>query len=94
MEMGTDMKNVLFEKVDVAVVEECGYPECDNSDEEGETNRPKEIVNDSQESLEGRALDDMAELVKEIFTGFSSTIIIGFNTHGCIMVVIILLLCI
>ncbi|KAK1932178.1 hypothetical protein X943_001801 [Babesia divergens] len=94
MEMGTDMKNVQIVNVDVAEVKECGGPEYDNRDEELKTNGPKEIVNDSQESLEGRALDDMAELVKEIFAGFQSTIIIASNTLRCIMVVIILLLCI
>ncbi|KAK1935517.1 hypothetical protein X943_001629 [Babesia divergens] len=64
MEMGTGMENVQIVKVDVAVVEECGYPEYDNRDDEGKTDGPKEIVNDSQESLEGRALDDMAEILE------------------------------
>ncbi|KAK1939067.1 hypothetical protein X943_000212 [Babesia divergens] len=94
MEMGTDMENVQIVKVDVAVVEEYGGPEYDNRDDEGKTDGPKEIVDDSQESVEGRALDDKAELVKEIFAGFLSTTIVASNTLRCIMVVIILLLCI
>ncbi|KAK1932149.1 hypothetical protein X943_001485 [Babesia divergens] len=94
MVMGTDMKNVQIVKVKVAAVEEYGSPEQERRDEEGETDVPKEIVNDSQESLEGRALDDIFELVKEIIAGFLTTIIIASNTLRCIMVVIILLLCI
>ncbi|KAK1937530.1 hypothetical protein X943_002611 [Babesia divergens] len=81
MEMGMDVENVQTVKVDVAEVEEYGCPEYQNRDEEGKTNMPKEIVNDSQESLEGRALDDKAELVKEAFAGFLSTIIIVSTTH-------------
>ncbi|KAK1937963.1 hypothetical protein X943_001907 [Babesia divergens] len=64
------MENVQFVKVHVAAVEECGCPEHENRDDEEETNVPNEIVNDSQESLEGRALNDKAELVKEVFAGF------------------------
>ncbi|KAK1940749.1 hypothetical protein X943_001664 [Babesia divergens] len=94
MEMGTDVENVQIVKVDVAEVKEYGGPKQESRDEEGETDVPKEIVNDSQESLEGRALDDKAELVKEISAGFLSTIIIASNTPRCIMVAIILLLCI
>ncbi|KAK1933773.1 hypothetical protein X943_002244 [Babesia divergens] len=75
------MENFQIVKVDVAAVKEYGSPEQERRDEEGETDVPKEIVNDSQESLEGRALDDKAELVKEIFAGFQSTIIIVSNTH-------------
>ncbi|KAK1932168.1 hypothetical protein X943_003293 [Babesia divergens] len=63
---------------------EIGYHKDPNVKEgvnKGKTDGPKEIVNDSQESLEGRALDDKAELVKEIFEGFHSTIIIVSNTH-------------
>ncbi|KAK1939118.1 hypothetical protein X943_002843 [Babesia divergens] len=94
MEMGTDMENVQIVKVDVAEVKEYEDSEYENRDDEGETYVPKEIVNDSQEILEGRALDDKDELVKEIGTGFQSTIIIASTTPRCIMVVIILLLCI
>ncbi|KAK1938716.1 hypothetical protein X943_003731 [Babesia divergens] len=93
MEMGTDMENVQIVKVDVAAVKEYGGPEYEDRYDERKTDVPKEIVNDSQESLEG-ALDDIFELVKEIIAGFLSTMIIGSNTLRCIMVVIILLLCI
>ncbi|KAK1939125.1 LOW QUALITY PROTEIN: hypothetical protein X943_003937 [Babesia divergens] len=61
------MKNVQFVKVNVAVVEEYGGPEHEKRDEELKTDVPNEIVNDSQERPEGRALDDMAESVKETF---------------------------
>ncbi|KAK1940743.1 LOW QUALITY PROTEIN: hypothetical protein X943_003018 [Babesia divergens] len=67
MEMGTDMKNVQIVKVDVAEVKEYGGPEYDNRDDEGKMDGPKEGFNDSQESLEGRTLDDKVELVKEVF---------------------------
>ncbi|KAK1934946.1 hypothetical protein X943_003618 [Babesia divergens] len=64
MEMGTDMENVQFVKVDVAEVEEYEGPECDSSDDERKTDGPNKFVNDSQESLERRAFKDKAELVK------------------------------
>ncbi|KAK1936886.1 hypothetical protein X943_002945 [Babesia divergens] len=93
MEMGTDVENVQIVKVDVAEVKEYGGPKQEKRYDERKTDVPKEIVNDSQESLEG-ALDDIFELVKEIIAGFLTTIIIASNTLRCIMVVIILLLCI
>ncbi|KAK1938469.1 hypothetical protein X943_001512 [Babesia divergens] len=62
MEMGTDMKNVQIVNVDVAEVKEYGGPKQEKRDEEGKTDVPKEIVNDSHESLEGGALDDNAEI--------------------------------
>ncbi|KAK1936176.1 hypothetical protein X943_001850 [Babesia divergens] len=80
--MGTDMKNVLFEKVDVAAVKEYRGPEQENSDDEGKTDGPKEIVDDSQESLEGSlGVNNFLKLVNKILTRFLSTIIIGSNTH-------------
>ncbi|KAK1933768.1 hypothetical protein X943_002730 [Babesia divergens] len=81
MEVGTDMKNFQIVKVDVAAVKEYGSPEHENKYDEGKTNVPNEGVDDSQESLEGRALDDKAELGKEIFAGFLSTTINASNTH-------------
>ncbi|KAK1932142.1 hypothetical protein X943_002834 [Babesia divergens] len=94
MEVGTGVESVKLNQDDITEIGQNEEPYIKETEEEGETNGPKEIVNDSQESLEGRALDDKAELVKEIFAGFCSTIIIASNTLRCIMVVIILLLCI
>ncbi|KAK1939116.1 hypothetical protein X943_002733 [Babesia divergens] len=94
MEVGVNMQEIQLIELNVI---EIGYDKDPNVKEgvyKGKTNGPKEIVNDSQESLEGRALNDMAELAKEIFAGFHSAIIIASNTLRCIMVVIILLLCI
>ncbi|KAK1934353.1 hypothetical protein X943_001218 [Babesia divergens] len=93
MEVGTGVDNVKLNQDDIEEIGQNEEPYIKETEEKGKTDVPKEIVNDSQESLEG-ALDDKPELVKEISARFLSTIIIASNTHGCIMVVIILLLCI
>ncbi|KAK1939090.1 hypothetical protein X943_002292 [Babesia divergens] len=67
MEVGTDVESVKLNQDDIT---EIGYYKDPNVKEgvnKGETNVPNEIVNDSQECLEGRTLDDKAELVKEVF---------------------------
>ncbi|KAK1940200.1 hypothetical protein X943_001946 [Babesia divergens] len=61
------MENVQIVKVDVTAVKEYGGLEHENRDDDGRTDGPKKLFNDSQECLEGRALDDKPELVKEIF---------------------------
>ncbi|KAK1939108.1 hypothetical protein X943_001134 [Babesia divergens] len=81
MEVGTGVESVKLNQDDIEEIGQNEEPYINETKEEGKMDGPKEIVNDSQESLEGRALDDMAELVKEIFAGFLSTIIIASNTH-------------
>ncbi|KAK1939097.1 hypothetical protein X943_000293 [Babesia divergens] len=94
MEVGPGVDSVKLNQYDITVIRQNEEPYIKESEEERLTDGPNKSFNDSQESLEGRGLDDKAELVKENLAGFLSTIIIASNTPRCIMVVIILLLCI
>ncbi|KAK1935273.1 hypothetical protein X943_003732 [Babesia divergens] len=69
MEVRVNMQKIQLIELNVI---EIGYykdPNVKEGVDKGETDMPNKFVDNSEESLKGSALDDKAELVKEIFAG-------------------------